>query len=304
MATCPDTWTGPKICPELQTRPKAGDCGPCTVIEALYIASCGKFAIGDRDRRTELIVQMRKRGGSADTGATWLGQMVNAYNHWRTAAEFADLGLRAPHARLMLDCDVDTDLEPELAAGKWAMVSLKYTAIDAFQDGRVSGQPGYTGGHMMVIGQYRIVSGNAWVTMVDPLADGRRADVAKGPQAIRFSAMRTAMDDYTSVGEADAAVFVPVRAINTGPTPATVPNVINTTVASAITAIEAADLQAGDRTDAYHASIVSGRVTATDPVAATSVPSQSFVDYTVSLGPPPVVTIDPHPPRPCEDPSS
>jgi hypothetical protein len=303
MATCPDTFQ-PKVCPQLQTRPSAGDCGPCTVIQSMHIASCGRFAIGNRERRIELIETIRRVGGSAPTGSSKVSEAHRAYTSTWAANQFAALGLRKPRATLMIGVAWSTFLAA-LEAGKWAHVGLRYGPIDAWNGGAVTGQPGYDSGHALNVGNWRMKGGNAWVTIVDPLADGRRAGIAKGPQAIRLSAVKDAMELFAGTNKATAYVFQPVSRIpgvDPEPTTTTVPNIVNVSEASALASLASAGLGAGFREEAYHASIVAGNVISSDPVSGVTVALGAEVDYVVSLGTAPTPpTVDPDPPSPCDD---
>ena len=65
-----------------------------------------------------------------------------------------------------------------------------------------------------------------------------------------------------------------------------VPNVVGMTEPNAIAALNAVTLVAGTETTAYHSSIAAGSVISTNPVAGTSVNTNSPVAYVVSLGRP------------------
>jgi hypothetical protein len=309
MASCAADFQ-PKVCEQLQTRPSAGDCGPCAVIQSLYIASCGRFRIGNRARRIELIERIRAVGGSAASGSSKVSEAHRAFTSTWAANQFAELGLRRPRATLLLGKDFDSIFKPHLVAGKWAHIGAVYGPIDDWNGGAVSGQPGYDQGHALVIGRYRMQGGNEWVTMVDPLADGRRAGIAEGPQAIRLSAIEDAMGEFAGSGNATAYVFQSVSFLpgyNPDPDPEplptiTVPDIVDVAEATALASIASAGLLAGFREEAYHASIASGNVISSDPVASTVVDVGAEVDYVVSLGTAPSPpTDDPDPPSPCDD---
>jgi hypothetical protein len=230
-----------------------------------------------------------------------------AFTSTWAANQFAALGLRPPKATLMIGV-AWSRFEDTLEAGKWAHVGLDYGPIDAWNGGAVSGQPGYSSAHALNVGNWRMQGGHAWVTIVDPLADGRRAGVAKGPQAIRLSAVKDAMEGFAGTNKATAYTFSPVALLpgSEPPNPAgttTVPNVVDTAEASALSAFTTALVEAGNREEAHHATIVAGRVISTDPASGAVVQKASTVDYVVSLGAAPAhPSIDPDPPSPCDDP--
>jgi len=76
--------------------------------------------------------------------------------------------------------------------------------------------------------------------------------------------------------------------ITVNPEPVTVPDVVDTTQASAEAAIVAAGLVVGDVTTSYDPVIVAGNVISQDPAAGASVLPGTSVDLVVSLGPEPV----------------
>ena len=81
------------------------------------------------------------------------------------------------------------------------------------------------------------------------------------------------------------------------PTPATVlvPDVTGVDEADALNQFLDADLTPGARTDAFDASVATGAVISTDPVANSEVDRGSTVDYTVSLGVEPTPEPTPEP---------
>lgn len=299
----------PKVCAQVGSRVAgtgSSDCGPCATIEALYVASCGRHTIGNRERRAFLINKIRDLGLADRTGATDNDQMRRAYVSTYFANAFAALGLRPPRASAVFwRADFDTEFpKPQLQDGKWASVSVDYAYVNANLG--ITGDPNFNGNHQVVVGNLRTQNGVQWVTWVDPLMDGRRAGIADGPQAVRLSFVKGAADAYTGdgpVGSASGWAFWSVAPLLPPPDPngtTTVPNIVNDPEATALADIGAAELLAGNREEAYHASIATGNVISQDPVATTVVNKQSTVDYIVSLGTEPAApATDPEPPDPC-----
>ena len=105
----------------------------------------------------------------------------------------------------------------------------------------------------------------------------------------------TACDDTIAAGNVIssnpvAATSVPPGTavdlvVSTGPCSANVPDVVNTTQASAESSITTANLTVGSITTACDNTIAAGNVISSTPAAGTSVPSGTAVDLVVSTGP-------------------
>lgn len=307
MVACPDDFS-PRVCSQILTRAGSdyggADCGPASTVQALYIASCGRHTIGNRERRTFLIEKIRRLGGAALGGSTTNDQMRKAYVASYFATAFAELGLRPPRASAVFSrADFDTVFpKPQLQDGKWASISLDYSIIN--DNAPPTGDPAFEGNHQAIIGELRTKNGVLWVTYVDPLMDARRSGIAQGPVAMRLSVIKSACDEYTgdgSVGTASGWAFWPVAALNPAPDDTTtVPNIVNDLEATALSDLAAAELVAGNREEAYDAVIATGRVISQDPAASATVNKGSTVDYVVSLGTAPAEpATDPEPPDPC-----
>ena len=88
----------------------------------------------------------------------------------------------------------------------------------------------------------------------------------------RFSLGKTATGDRLDIGALVRECGV------------SVPNIVDKLEATALTDLTAAGLVAGGRSEAYHGTIVAGRVINSTPTAGAMVPPGSTVSYVVSLG--------------------
>ncbi len=128
-------------------------------------------------------------------------------------------------------------------------------ALDAIDDA------GLAAGNRSEAFSDTIVAGN--VSSSDPAAD---AEVAPGSEV-----------DYT---------------ISIGPEQVTVPDIVDLAEADALDAIDDAGLAAGNRSEAFSDTIVTGNVSSSDPAADAEVAPGSEVDYTISIGPEQVTVPD------------
>ncbi len=89
--------------------------------------------------------------------------------------------------------------------------------------------------------------------------------------------------------EVDAGSSV-VLTISRGPKQVEVPDIVGLSQADAVAALEAAEVTAGDRSEANDDAVAAGGVVAQDPEAGAAVDKGTPIDYVVSLGP----TAEPH----------
>jgi beta-lactam-binding protein with PASTA domain len=94
-------------------------------------------------------------------------------------------------------------------------------------------------------------------------------------------AVKTDPGDGTEVEVGSTVILT----VSRGPKQVTVPGIVGLPEADAITAIEAAELQSGERSEANDENVAPGAVIGQDPAEGTVLDKGSNVDYTVSLGP-------------------
>jgi hypothetical protein len=214
---CGPAHFAPVVFSQFKSHPTSGstDCGPSSVLEGLHLASCGMFDIGVKDSmgnendkalRIDRIEKTRSYGGMPTTGATSLAQNRKAFNTW-TEKQFPKINKTIQKMTTYLGQSFDNGFVPWLSGGanRHAQVFVRYTAIDNYNNHAVSGNWYYTGIHAILITNYHLTGGVAYVTMVDPLTDGRfsgacSCNVANGPQTIPLSILKSAAGGYAGSG--------------------------------------------------------------------------------------------------------
>lgn len=184
-----------KVAPQLQSTActASADCGPASVIAALYLASGGLWMpstgtyVGTSSSRGAMVTRIRKAGGistqCSGTGypiGSSVSSLASAFNTIGSQ-DFAGVGLKTITAGHLSGSSYavsgpggfDTSFRPQLAAGKHALVLLKYTAIDTYNNHAITGSCNGTFTHLLCVTAYRLVGTVPWVTIIDPLADGR-----------------------------------------------------------------------------------------------------------------------------------
>lgn len=88
-----------------------------------------------------------------------------------------------------------------IQSGRGAAVSIKYSVIAPT---KFDASPGFTGGHDVYVNERRTSDGAFLVS--DPLADGRRAGIVKGPQWWPASLLKAAAGAWTGAGLVDVSL--------------------------------------------------------------------------------------------------
>jgi beta-lactam-binding protein with PASTA domain len=94
-------------------------------------------------------------------------------------------------------------------------------------------------------------------------------------------AVKTDPGDGTEVEVGSTVILT----VSSGPKQVTVPGIIGLPEADAVSAIESAELQSGERSEANDENVARGSIISQDPGEGTVLDKDSDVDYTVSLGP-------------------
>lgn len=91
-----------------------------------------------------------------------------------------------------------------IISGRGAVVAIQYSAVPAKYDA----SPGFDGGHSVFVNERRASDGAFLV--YDPLADGRRTGIPKGPQWWPSSVLQKAAEAYpgTNVGAIHASFTI------------------------------------------------------------------------------------------------
>ena len=108
-----------------------------------------------------------------------------------------------------------TDLEPILkAATKWVTVFVNYGKLNDLEPGK-SGDKNYRKAHAISVFGYKSKSetgdGTVKFKVYDPLCDGRKKSIPKGPTWWRASTLRDAADAYAGGGSGTATWCVTPR---------------------------------------------------------------------------------------------
>jgi len=216
----------PKVFPQLTAGPRGGiACGDMSIGMGLHIVSGGKVDFSDR--LGDLIEQVRLRATPLRNpqGGTYPDEWKRAYESF--VKPFERHGLRPPQMRILWSGSFDDDLVPALKKGRSALVAVWYPVIDRLAGW--TGQRGLQAWHAVVVTNLRREKGERVVTMLDPLCDGRRREIAKGPQTVSLTLLRAAVGkqgkgSFAPVGEGRviAGIFRPVKALD-APMPEPVP---------------------------------------------------------------------------------
>jgi len=88
-----------------------------------------------------------------------------------------------------------------IIAGRGAVVNIRYSVIAPT---RFDASPGFTGGHAIYVNERR--SSDGAFLVYDPLADGRRTGIPKGPQWWPGALLKAAAGSWTGTGLVDASL--------------------------------------------------------------------------------------------------
>lgn len=94
-----------------------------------------------------------------------------------------------------------TTFRSMIISGRGAAVSIRYSVISPT---KFDASPGFTGGHDVYVNERR--SSDGAFLVYDPLADGRRAGIPKGPQWWPASLLRAAAGAWSGAGLVDVSL--------------------------------------------------------------------------------------------------
>lgn len=170
------------LVPQLDGSKYAGDnCGPASVASAL------RWATEHEVMPTP--GEVRRRMGDFVGGTTMDEHSVAWATFTREAARDGwDL-----HPMAFKGIAPFADLVTALRNGRAATIAIRYGALP--REYRQSAT--FTGDHAIFISRSRRVKGRLQLRVWDPLADGRRPEIVRGPQWIEASIIRTAAEATT-----------------------------------------------------------------------------------------------------------
>ena len=176
-------------------------CGDASLTELLRQASRGLIDIPTAGPRAKLkfFDEIRERGGIPRDGGSQLSGLEAAFESY--APDFRKLGLSPPRLRKLNPGSWDDDLVPWLRKGPehLALFGEFYGTFNWLIRGRtdiLSGQPGLRMDHWTGLKGSR--EGRRF-QQSDPLADGRRRGIAKGPQDIPMRMLRLSAGAWDKV---------------------------------------------------------------------------------------------------------
>jgi len=185
------------------------DCAICCARMALMFATCGKVNPSPDKIRAQSGLDKPNPPPSDFSTTIWEYQSaVLAFTDRARQAGFA--GLTA-NVRQRAPWD---DLQAIIKAqAKWVTVYVSYAVLNALEPAK-SGDPGFGGAHAIGVLGYKSKSetgdGTVKFRVYDPLCDGRRKGIPKGPTWWRAATLRDAADAYAS-GTANATWCVTPR---------------------------------------------------------------------------------------------
>lgn len=181
-------------------------CGDMSIAMAWFIASDGKVDFRDRRPNVPRLVRELAAPLRLPEGGTFPDELQRAFEG--AADRFARRELRAPRMRRMWSASFDEVLLPAMRdRGRSAVVGVWYNVINRLVP-EISGQPGLRTWHWVTVTHLRRVPRRKLsyplregqdpdeqveaVTLLDPLADGRRPGIWKGPATVEVAIIRLA----------------------------------------------------------------------------------------------------------------
>ncbi len=212
-------------CPPLTEQlhgpdPTAGsDCAIAVARMAIMFATCGNLDPSIDKIRAQSGLDKPDPPGSGDYSTTIheYRQAVDSFDKRAREVGYDGIGAGV-HERARWD-----DLEPVLKAeAKWVCLFVDYGVLNAREPAK-SGDTGFHGSHAIGVFGYTPSSetsdGTVKYRVHDPLCDGRRPEVPKGPTYWKASTLRDAADAYAGGGSGTATWCTTPRSIVTDPTP-------------------------------------------------------------------------------------
>jgi hypothetical protein len=203
--------------------PTAGsDCAICCARMAIMFATCGKVYPSPDKIRAQSGLDEPDPPGDYSTTITEYAKAVNAFDDEARDRGYPDGISAGVHERGAWD-----DLEPVLKAEeKWVTIFVDYGVLNSKEPGK-SGDPGFDGSHAISVFGYTPASetqdGTHKYRIFDPLCDGRRSSIPKGPTYWKASTLRDAADAYAGGGSGTATWCTTPRSKASDPDPAPEP---------------------------------------------------------------------------------
>ena len=210
-------------CPPLTEQlhgpdPTAGsDCAIACARMALQFATCGRIDASIDKIRKQSGLDKPDPPGDYSTTMTEYVKALNSFD-----ARARELGYDGITAN-SVERGRWTDLEPKLKAeDRWATVFVDYGVVNDREPSK-TGDKGFRGAHAVSVYGYKSKSetsdGTVKYRVFDPLCDGRRSDIPKGPVYWKASTLKDACDVYAGGGSGTATWCITPRSKSTAPAP-------------------------------------------------------------------------------------
>lgn len=184
--------------------PTAGsDCAICCSRMAIMFATCGKVDPSPDKIRKQSGLDEPEPAGDYSTTITEYAKAVNAFDDEARDRGYPDGIGAGVHERGQWD-----DLEPVLKdEQKWVTLFVDYGVLNNKEPSK-SGDPNFNGSHAISVFGYTPASetsdGTHKYRVFDPLCDGRKSNIPKGPTYWKAATLRDAADAYAGGGSGTA----------------------------------------------------------------------------------------------------
>lgn len=166
------------------------DCVFVTCINGIRYMSRGKVGPKEQDDVGFWVKRIRQWAGRR-TGPGYLRtDALKIYRHPELKELFAKANMSRPQASLRMGIDYATDLKALLKKGQFVHLQVSYAVINKNRPEPPSGDFAFKEDHSLCILGAETAAGLVYTNEGDPLFDGRRSNVPKGWQSIRYSWMR------------------------------------------------------------------------------------------------------------------
>jgi hypothetical protein len=204
--------------------PTAGsDCAIACAAMAIRFATCEKVNPNiDKVREQSGLDEPNPPPDDYSTTMSEYAKAVNAFDGRAKEAGFSD-GIGASVKERGPWDSGDSGLAPTIRAEeKWVTVFVDYGVLNDREPSK-SGDKGFRGSHAVSVFGYtpkdETSDGTAKCKVFDPLCDGRRAEIPKGPTWWKMSTMQAAADAYAGGGSDNATWCVTPRSKSSDPEP-------------------------------------------------------------------------------------
>jgi hypothetical protein len=217
------TWIPPLVEQLHGPDPTSGsDCAIACAAMAIRFATCDAVNPGiDKVREMAGLDQPNPPPDDYSTTMTEYAKAVNAFDQRAYEAGYEGIAANV-HEREPWEAG-DSGLAPAIRdESKWITVFVDYGVVNDREPDK-TGDKDFGGSHAVSVFGYKSKAetdaGVPKVKVFDPLCDGRRSDIPKGPVWWQMSTLRDAADAYAGGGSGNATWCATPRSKLTAPTP-------------------------------------------------------------------------------------